>query len=317
VFCPQTTIRNTEPTTAAQKPCRKMICTCTTHGDGQEMLPCTTRAEWRAVGLTGYLQASRFATRRTPSRVISGPRCCRERQQVLCGAVGMRSMQPGHCVPTTVEGIRCDGHDKHPPLATTTTTTFTTTSTTTIKPPATTRHHCPPPPLPTTTTIHPHTHHIHCHRLTRSPAHARMLRRLTQYRLCPLSDDLTEECFKRTPIPFAGKTWLLWGDGTRMAINGTYLDEGTEPVNSTWAMNPLPFSDNSTGPEFAPPCDETVDRHVNDTGRCSGRFPYAVSIVDALVVPSDLSPGPYVLGFRYDCEATAQVWSSCADIDIV
>jgi hypothetical protein len=186
----------------------------------------------------------------------------------------------------------------------------------------TTRHYQVPPT--TTTTAHhhhhhhhPHTHHIHCHRLARSPAHARTLPRLTQYRLCPLSDDLTEECFKRTPIPFAAKTWLLWGDGTRMAINGTYLDEGTEPVNSTWAMNPLPFSDNSTGPEFAPPCDETVDRHVNDTGRCSGRFPYAVSIVDALVVPSDLSPGPYVLGFRYDCEATAQVWSSCADIDIV
>ena len=24
----------------------------------------------------------------------------------------------------------------------------------------------------------------------------------------------------------------------------------------------------------------------------------------------------YVLGFRYDCEATAQVWSSCADIEV-
>ena len=43
---------------------------------------------------------------------------------------------------------------------------------------------------------------------------------------------------------------------------------------------------------------------------------YAVSIVDALVIPTDLTPGEYVLGFRYDCEATAQVWSSCADIEI-
>lgn len=98
-----------------------------------------------------------------------------------------------------------------------------------------------------------------------------------QYRLCSLGDNLTEACFKQTPIPFARKTWLLWGDGTRMAINGTYLSEGTEPANSTWAMNPLPFSDNATAPQFAPPCTETVDRHVNDTGRCSGRFPYVHS----------------------------------------
>jgi hypothetical protein len=27
--------------------------------------------------------------------------------------------------------------------------------------------------------------------------------------------------------------------------------------------------------------------------------------------------GKYVLGWRYDCEATAQVWSNCADITLV
>jgi len=48
----------------------------------------------------------------------------------------------------------------------------------------------------------------------------------------------------------------------------------------------------------------------------STRHTDAVSIIDALVIPTDISPGPYVLGFRYDCEATAQVWSSCADIEI-
>jgi hypothetical protein len=29
-------------------------------------------------------------------------------------------------------------------------------------------------------------------------------------------------------------------------------------------------------------------------------------------IPKDLKPGKYILGFRYDCEATAQVWSNCA-----
>ena len=37
-------------------------------------------------------------------------------------------------------------------------------------------------------------------------------------------------------------------------------------------------------------------------------------MVDHVTVPSDLKPGKYVLGWRLDCEATAQVWSNCADI---
>ena len=33
-------------------------------------------------------------------------------------------------------------------------------------------------------------------------------------------------------------------------------------------------------------------------------------------VPAHLPAGDYVLGYRYDCEATAQVWSNCADITL-
>ena len=36
------------------------------------------------------------------------------------------------------------------------------------------------------------------------------------------------------------------------------------------------------------------------------------AIRDVLRVPAELPPGEYVLGWRYDCEATAQVWSNCA-----
>ena len=38
------------------------------------------------------------------------------------------------------------------------------------------------------------------------------------------------------------------------------------------------------------------------------------AIRDVVKVPANLPPGKYVLGWRYDCEATAQVWSNCADI---
>lgn len=39
-------------------------------------------------------------------------------------------------------------------------------------------------------------------------------------------------------------------------------------------------------------------------------------VLDVVKVPADLPAGDYVLGFRYDCEATAQVWSNCADITL-
>ena len=34
-------------------------------------------------------------------------------------------------------------------------------------------------------------------------------------------------------------------------------------------------------------------------------------------LPKDLPAGEYVLGFRWDCEATSQVWASCADVTLV
>jgi hypothetical protein len=39
--------------------------------------------------------------------------------------------------------------------------------------------------------------------------------------------------------------------------------------------------------------------------------------VDDLRVPADLAPGEYVLGIRWDCEKSAQIWQNCADIEIV
>lgn len=53
---------------------------------------------------------------------------------------------------------------------------------------------------------------------------------------------------------------------------------------------------------FAPPCD----------AKCMSERP---SVLDVVRVPT-VKPGKYVLGFRYDCDATAQVWSNCADITI-
>lgn len=154
------------------------------------------------------------------------------------------------------------------------------------------------------------------------------------YRLCPRGEELTEACFQRHPLPFARKAATLeWGDGSTQQIPLQVLSEGTTPPNSQWAMNPLPFKpcypdaalDDPINKDcaFAPPCVEerynASDPHgfQNFTGRCSGRFPVLVSIVDALAVPADLPEGDYVLGFRYDAEMTAQIWQSCSDVTVV
>ena len=51
-----------------------------------------------------------------------------------------------------------------------------------------------------------------------------------------------------------------------------------------------------------------------------GVFPFSIphGILDLSHSPqAHLKPGRYILGFRYDCEATAQVWSNCADVTLV
>ena len=44
--------------------------------------------------------------------------------------------------------------------------------------------------------------------------------------------------------------------------------------------------------------------------------PYDLQIVDKLKIPEHLIPGDYVLGWRWDCEESTQIWSSCSDVTI-
>ena len=61
-----------------------------------------------------------------------------------------------------------------------------------------------------------------------------------QYRLCPANESLTEECFMRRPLEFVRTSQqLAWNNGTRMKIQGVWVDNGTNPIGSTWARNPI------------------------------------------------------------------------------
>merc|ERR1712151_395110 len=145
-----------------------------------------------------------------------------------------------------------------------------------------------------------------------------------QYRLCPRSENLTEECFQKTPLPFVSKSQKLrLGTGKVLDIPASLVSVGTLPAGSTWAMNPVPAcsewtGSNCTSPQFPPPsgCDEDCWGYLGPGAGHSSQH-VLPTIIDKLSVPSTLEPGEYVLGWRWDCEQTPQIWASCADVKIV
>lgn len=87
-----------------------------------------------------------------------------------------------------------------------------------------------------------------------------------QYRLCPSHTNLTEECFRQTPVPFAGDSSLTLSNGTRIQLKSNFVSNGTLPVGSTWQTVPIPtvynFFQGTKGSinyneyQFEPPCCE-------------------------------------------------------------
>jgi len=127
------------------------------------------------------------------------------------------------------------------------------------------------------------------------------------------------------------------------------------PKGSTWARNPVPriHTDNEgmayvgkctggTSPfksdcqQFPTPCPDlegvapgqmgnwymsngrdqsgAPDRNTHE-GACSGDWTLGM-ISDEVIIPKTLTPGNYVMSWRWDCEETAQVWQNCADVII-
>lgn len=182
-----------------------------------------------------------------------------------------------------------------------------------------------------------------------------------QYRLCPAFEPLTEACFQRHPLEFVqSKQAILFPNGSKVPIKGTFINKGTLPTGSTWSMLPIP--PDGLGPRCLPgphdtnstpngcqkwegrsnhnghvdgPCVPCPETPGSDCSRCDNpgwpggsrpaftpQVPGVVEapiqgVLDVVKIPDSLSEGDYVLGWRYDCEATAQVWSNCADITLV
>ena len=134
---------------------------------------------------------------------------------------------------------------------------------------------------------------------------------------------MTEDCFQQLPLDFVPGQTIVFDNGTAFDINGTYITEGTTPPHSMWVMNPVPG--NSDVEHFPSPCPgkskvkapTAYNKWGTDPNECSGAWPTKMIIVDYVKIPANIPPGDWVLGWRWDCEKTTQIWQACSDITIV
>lgn len=114
-----------------------------------------------------------------------------------------------------------------------------------------------------------------------------------------------------------GQSALRWGgkQGRTLKFDAVTISNGTSPEGSTWRKNPVPraWKDSKgnwgvgsnqfqTGMGFQPVCEDNGEDKIGNAYSCTSEWgPYNMEIVDQVVIPSNLKPGPYVVGFRWDC----------------
>jgi len=149
---------------------------------------------------------------------------------------------------------------------------------------------------------------------------------------------------------------VFQGTSSHLPVEGTFVTEGTTPRGSMWAKLPIPSTalgprciagpkDTDSTPNGCEewekqtvdgPCKPCPGTPGSDCSRCDNHWnfpnataafpppcegcdgsPHNLAIRDLVKIPASLPAGKYVLGWRWDCEATAQVWSNCADVELV
>merc|ERR1711953_173342 len=116
------------------------------------------------------------------------------------------------------------------------------------------------------------------------------------YRLCKMPrggrSAITEDCFTRNVLEYATNFTMIkamnkTGEGKWEKFEQSDLKEGTFPKGSTW---------------------RPVGKYVKSATTLRK---------DSVVIPADLKPGKYVLGWRWDGSGGNQVWVSCASMELV
>lgn len=139
------------------------------------------------------------------------------------------------------------------------------------------------------------------------------------------------ECFQSNVLEFEiGSQALQYRTDKDMLVilNAKNKSSGTFPPNSVWRQ--IPIGDNNQGDSAW----NYVNRFTSDTVKThfttdfgdnsipnragpAGHSPYNWHILDKLKIPTNLPSGPYMLSWRYDCGVANQIWTNCADVEIV
>jgi hypothetical protein len=121
-------------------------------------------------------------------------------------------------------------------------------------------------------------------------------------------------------MPFVGSSqWIQEGAGNGKdwgtEIPAARLSEGTWPLGSTWTVNPIPIKMGEDGKQHK--CFPGFpNKDPAPIPGVFGVYPRKWNVVDKVMVPADLPDGDYLLSWRWDAEATSQIWQNCADIHI-
>jgi len=153
------------------------------------------------------------------------------------------------------------------------------------------------------------------------------------YRLCKLPEEgrigLSEECFQQNPLKFASNvSWAQWGDdpSSKISFLANRTTQGTAPQGSQWTKNPIPACSGFWGGlhDDDDSCPEGLQFDTPVPGVFGSRYHFSTGprdsdwfIMDEVEVPKEMTPGEYVLSFRWDSEQTAQVWSACSNIRVL
>ena len=116
-----------------------------------------------------------------------------------------------------------------------------------------------------------------------------------------------------------------WDTSSRIEFLANRTQEGTFPLGSEWTMNPIPVCNSTAMGWLDPTCPQGWEfppraPGLHGTGEDvthPGEPTFSWTLMDEVEVPADLEAGDYVLSFRWDCEATPQIWNSCSNIKIV
>lgn len=124
------------------------------------------------------------------------------------------------------------------------------------------------------------------------------------YRVCPKSNDITEECFQRHYLPFVGETAIAhFVDGREVSIPARHTPD------KLWSRNQIPAHQQGHD-------DPNLDFDIPSAMQGQTVEAWDYSIKEKVSLPVDLVPGEYLLQWRWDAEKEPQVWLSCADITI-